>query len=265
MKSAPPKVIESIRKNKVCFKGGCLIYVLGFFQEKPAKKSSEMASSDNLASIEPWTFRPSFADSWISEAFARDTETLTKALQQSLSNYSSPDPVISPFFNLVKPETTPPPPQSAGSGSDLETSKRRNSIPATGKPTKRKSRASKRNTTTFITADPANFRQMVQQVTGVRFGGNGHLPVAPVLKPAPQRPVNRMQGCLPTLDTSAFLLDHQHQQQQVVGSTTAAEMVAAQSSSPGMNTAAALVAECGAGVDFDSFSSFPTLESWKVM
>lgn len=236
-----------------------------FFQEKPAKKSSEMASSNNLASIEPWTFRPSFADSWISEAFARDTETLTKALQQSLSNYSPPDPVISPFFNLVKPETTPPPPQSAGSGSDLETSKRRNSIPATGKPTKRKSRASKRNTTTFITADPANFRQMVQQVTGVRFGGNGHLPVAPVLKPAPQRPVNRMQGCLPTLDTSAFLLDHQHQQQQVVGSTTAAEMVAAQSSSPGMNTAAALVAECGAGVDFDSFSSFPTLESWKVM
>lgn len=222
-----------------------------------------MASSDNLASIEPWTFRPSFADSWISEAFARDTETLTKALQQSLSNYSSPDPVISPFFNLVKPETTPPP-QSAGSGSDLETSKRRNSIPATGKPTKRKSRASKRNTTTFITADPANFRQMVQQVTGVRFGGNGHVPVVPVLKPAPQRPVNRMQGCLPTLDTSAFLLDHQHQQ-QVVGSTTAAEMVAAQSSSRGMNTAAALVAECGAGVDFDSFSSFPTLESWKVM
>ncbi|KAE9465787.1 hypothetical protein C3L33_02290, partial [Rhododendron williamsianum] len=64
-----------------------------------------MASSDNLASMEPWTFRPAFADSWISEAFARDTETLTKALQKSLSNNVSAAEdgggaaAISSFFN----------------------------------------------------------------------------------------------------------------------------------------------------------------------
>ncbi|KAA8517876.1 hypothetical protein F0562_015335 [Nyssa sinensis] len=193
-----------------------------------------MTSSENLASLDPWTFRPTFADSWISETFARDTETITKALQKSISNHSETiisSDALSPFFNLVKTETTTAQTPSV-SGSDAEPAapKRRNPIPvtnSTGKTTKRKSRASKRTTTTFITADPANFRQMVQQVTGVRFS-NGLLPVAPLLKPEPQRPVNRLQGCLPTLDTSAFLLDHH---QQVLGSTSASAMVAAQPSS----------------------------------
>uniref|UniRef100_A0A5B6ZWS3 VQ domain-containing protein n=1 Tax=Davidia involucrata TaxID=16924 RepID=A0A5B6ZWS3_DAVIN len=133
-----------------------------------------MTSSENL---DPWMFRPTFADSWISEAFARDTETLTKALQKSLSNHSETimsSDAISPFFNLVKTETpTAQTPSFSSSDPDTAAPKRRNPIPITnsiGKTTKRKSRASKRTTTTFITADPANFRQMVQQVTGVRFG-----------------------------------------------------------------------------------------------
>ncbi|CAK9188663.1 unnamed protein product [Ilex paraguariensis] len=177
-----------------------------------------MASSENLATMETWAFRPTFTDSWISEAFARDTETLTKALQKSLSNHSDivTNDMISPLFNMAKHETTSVQTPSV-SGSDHETGPKRRTGVTGGKITKRKSRASKRTTTTFITADPANFRQMVQQVTGVRFG-NGQLPVAPVLKPEPQRPVNRLQYCLPTLDTSAFLLDHH---QQVVGPSSA--------------------------------------------
>ncbi|KAL6988564.1 hypothetical protein U1Q18_014316 [Sarracenia purpurea var. burkii] len=223
-----------------------------------------MTSSDNLASIEPWAFRSPFADSWISEAFAQDTETLTKALQKSLSNHAdavaAPRAVVSPFFNLAKSELPAAGTQTqSGSASDPETltSKRRTAVSVNGKPTKRKSRASKRTTTTFITADPANFRQMVQQVTGVRFGGNNELlPIAAVVKPEPQRLANRMQGCLPTLDTSAFLLE-------MAGPTASAEAGAPPSSMA--IPPPALVGDGGAGLDFESFSCFPTLESWKVM
>lgn len=203
---------------------------------------------------------PTFTDSWLSEAFARDTDTLTRALQKSLSDDSdfvTGDDAFSQVLNLVKPETTSSLQTPSVSGSDPETpaAKRRNGV-CNGKITKRKSRASKRSTTTFITADPANFRQMVQQVTGVNFGA-GQLPVSAVLKPEPQRAFNRFQGCLPTLDTSAFLLEHH---QQVTGPTSTAN------TQPGMGyTPPGLVAEGGAGFDFESFSGFPTLESWKVM
>ena len=212
-----------------------------------------MASSENLASMEPWSFRPTFADSWISEAYARDTDTLTRALQKTLSSHSdyfsgAGDSAVSPFFKSESLSVQTP----SGSGSELETAtpKRRNAAGgvAGGKISKRKSRASKRATTTFITADPANFRQMVQQVTGVRFPG-GHMPVNPVLKPEPQRAFNRLQGCLPTLDTSAFLLDHH------LPAVSQPAMTVAQPT---------MVAEGGGGgFDFESFSSFPTLESWN--
>jgi hypothetical protein len=87
------------------------------------------------------------------------------------------------------------------------------------------------------------------------------------LKPEPQRLGGRFQGgggCLPTLDTSAFLLDH-HQQQVVMGS--------ASGSSPGSGpvsfTQQPMMGDVGVGssggIDFDTFSSFPTLESWKVV
>ncbi|KAK9289475.1 hypothetical protein L1049_007630 [Liquidambar formosana] len=226
-----------------------------------------MAFSENMASIEPWSFRPGLADSWISEAFARDTETLTKALQKSLTNDSVAvtSDTISPFCNLVKPETAQTPTVSGVSGSDPETAapKRRNAIQATsgGKITKRKSRASKRCQTTFITADPANFRQMVQQVTGVRFGTT-QMPMAPILKPEPQRPGNRLHGCLPTLDTSAFLLDRHQQQHQVMGPITSSAAVQGHVS---FTPPPMMVTDGGAGLDFDTFPSFPTLESWKVM
>lgn len=222
-----------------------------------------MASfSDNLATIEtPWAFRSAFQNSWICEAFDRDTEALTKALQKSIASEaatSAPAPDDSDLLTVVKTGTTS---SSSGGGSEPETASKRtitrNVPPPNGKITKRKSRASKRSPTTFITADPANFRQMVQQVTGVRFAA-GQIPVGSVLKPEPHRGpigvVNRLQaGCLlPTLDTSAFLLEHLQQ-------------VGPPQSSLGFGPPAVQVAEGGGPrLDFDGFSSFPTLESWKV-
>lgn len=216
-------------------------------------------ASDNLMAMEqPWMLRSTFADTWFADIFTKENDTLTKALQKSISTTSSDGDAFSAELVdslFVQPEAAPPlqtPTASGGSENDAPVSKQRRIVPPTGRVAKRKSRASKRATTTFITADPANFRQMVQQVTGVRFGGlNGQLPMAPVLKPEPQRAFSRFQqanNALPTLDTSAnFFID---------------------GSAASLAAAPYMVADGGpsaAGVDFDSFCSFPTLESWKVM
>ncbi|PIN12294.1 hypothetical protein CDL12_08449 [Handroanthus impetiginosus] len=222
-----------------------------------------MASSDNLMTMEqPWLFRPTFGDAWISDVFTKETDTIAKALQKSFSANSSDGDAFSaemvePLFSKPEVAPLPTPTVSGGSENEAPVSKQRRAVPPSGRVTKRKSRASKRATTTFITADPANFRQMVQQVTGVRFSGlNGPLPMAPVLKPEPQRVIGRLQpgGGLPTLDTSAFLLD---------GSSSS--MMA---QTPAPPPPSMVVADGGAtstGLNFDSFCSFPTLESWKVM
>ncbi|PON81500.1 VQ motif containing protein [Trema orientale] len=247
-----------------------------------------MASSENLASIDPWALRPSFiGDCWISELFARDADTLTKALQKSLSNtnntFSSTTtttttnqldtPAISPTSfsdGPFKPDPLQTPTVSGLSGSDPESTapkrQRVNPVPTSGKVSKRKSRATKRSQTTFITADPANFRQMVQQVTGVRFGTAQFPASAPVLKPEPQRACSRFPvtgGCLPTLDTSALLLD----QQPVVGpmSSLVGSAPSLSTFAPPMGVTGDVGAVAGGGLDFDTFPSFPTLESWKVM
>ncbi|KAK9671276.1 hypothetical protein RND81_12G018800 [Saponaria officinalis] len=224
-----------------------------------------MATSDNMGSIETWAFRPTFETSWFSEAFARDTEALTEALTQSLS-YGSDERNVS---ISETPSMFPVQSVSSSGGSDPEVDPETVSVskrpPRNGvvrKIAKRKSRASKRSTTTFITADPANFREMVQQVTGVGVGSSQ------ILKPEPQRAgvglgpgvVARLQGVgnggymLPTLDTSAFLLDHR---QQVVGPGSVG------GGAQGFGPSAGEVG--GPGFDFDGFSCFPTLESWKVM
>ncbi|KAK9129067.1 hypothetical protein Syun_017864 [Stephania yunnanensis] len=235
-----------------------------------------MTSSENLASLDSWTFR-SLPDSWITEAFARDTETLTRALQKSLQ-YESYDSLAATINNnnnnnnvnsdssltipqnqyLIKPELTP----TTGSPvSEIDNTAKRGgggggrnpAMISGGKISKRKSRATKRSPTTFITADPENFRQMVQQVTGIQFSG-GHVPaVMPhVLKPEPQRLVvgNRIQNsCLPTLDTSSFLLNNHVD--PAVG--------------PHGHVALAQPSDGGVAFDFDALQSFPTLESWQVM
>ncbi|KAL4312169.1 hypothetical protein GQ457_01G012730 [Hibiscus cannabinus] len=190
-----------------------------------------MASSlDNLGSMELWAFRPTFTDSWLSEAFSRDTQALTRALQVSISNSHS---LLDSNLSGSDPETT-------------VTHQRTLDLPPTGKvsKSKRKSRASKRSLTTFIKADPTNFRQMVQEVTGVRVGNNAQMSPGPILKPEPQRP-----GSLPTLDTSAFLLE---QRQPSSGGVAGCGLVPLQTSMG------------GASSDYDSFPCFPTLESWKA-
>ncbi|CAI0406489.1 unnamed protein product [Linum tenue] len=255
------------------------------------------SSSENLSLFDSWNFRPTFPDSWISEAYARDTDALTRALQQSLStslpppppplDYSSAaaagggeDSLINSLLptNFAGTTSNPDTPTPISCSSDPDSaptpapkprrstnSTTTSSAPgATGKVTKRKSRAaSKKSQTTFITADPANFRQMVQQVTGgVRFTDA----MVPVLKPEPHRlggGGGGGGGLLPTLDTSAFLLDHhrQIQQQQPGGGGGGPE-------GP-MSFSQALVGDGpdggGAGLDFGTFSNFPTLESWKVI
>ncbi|OIW15192.1 hypothetical protein TanjilG_00322 [Lupinus angustifolius] len=232
-----------------------------------------MATSENLSTIESWAFRPNLSDTWFTEYIARESKTITKAFHNSISPNDAVS--VSPFLNLVNHDvsTATAPTTSTVSGisggTDQESAPKRRAIGATGKVTKRKSRASKRSHTVFITAEPANFRQMVQQVTGVRFRSSEMVTMVPVLKPEPQRVTGGVVvggHCLPTLDTSAFLLDHQ--QQQVVGPNSAG-------TGPGF---------CGVGplsfgspigmvdgsfgtsdLDFDTFSNFPTLESWKVM
>ncbi|KAB1200625.1 hypothetical protein CJ030_MR0G006816 [Morella rubra] len=223
-----------------------------------------MASSENLASIEAWPFRPAFADSWISDVFSRDTETLTRAIQKSISGANLDilqTDTVSPLLNLIKPDTAPTTPTVSGlsGGSEPETApkRQRNPIPpAGGKVSKRKSRASK------------------EVPDDLHHGRSGQLPAdgaAGAARANPearaQRPCSRFPGpgCLPTLDTSAFLLDHR--QQQVMGSNsgtgslTGVDGPGPLSFGPNM----ALADGGSVGLDFDTFPSFPTLESWKVM
>lgn len=204
-----------------------------------------------LMSLEPWAFGRPESSLWsLTESFTRDNDALTRALQISLSQTHSPS-------------GSPPPPdthsQSHGSSLPKPEPATRNPLPCSpsGRVTKRKSRASKKSPTTYITADPANFRQMVQQVTGARFGlePGAPLPVESLVRPEPRRVGfgslgEFVQGpsCLPTLDTSAGLLDR-------------ARMV-----TPELGSVGPVVGQgVGSGFDFGGFSSFPTLESWSAM
>lgn len=205
-----------------------------------------MASYDQLLAEQPWSsFRPAFSDAWISDLFTMENETLTKALQSSISGDVFSSEMLQSLYS--KADTTPvqtPTVSGVSSENEALVSKQQSrSIPPSGRVAKRKPRPSKRPAaTTFIAADPENFMQMVQQVTGVRLGGAS----VPVFKPEPRRATDG----LPTLDTSAFLLD----------SSTSYLM-----SPP---SAAAAAADGGAGSSehyFDSFCSFPTLESWKAV
>ncbi|XP_030494155.2 calmodulin-binding protein 25 [Cannabis sativa] len=209
-------------------------------------------ASENLATttIDPWVFKPTSlsADSWFSDLLNRDADSIiTKALQKSIAN-SSPPPDL-----ILHTQTLSLPQPSSTTTTMNNTTTTSNTI--TGKISKRKSRATKRSNTTFITADPANFRQMVQQVTGVRFGSApfSTSTSAPILKPEPQRACSSRfpiaNGCLPTLDTSAFLLDQP-------------PLVPLSSFSP-VSMGLGGVGEVG--LELESLPSFPTLESWKVM
>lgn len=182
----------------------------------------------------------SVLDSWTHRFFARENDAVTRALQASLLSNSSP---------AVAAEVVPSPESFSGSTSSLHLH------PSAGFPTrgrespagrvskKRKSRASKRSPTTYITADPANFRELVQRVTGTRPGDVMETTPDPALPPPPAAGAvaqgNRLR---PALDAAGLLLD----QTRFLGP----EVVA-----PGF-------------AEFDPLfllPNFPTLDSWGAM
>ncbi|XP_042466133.1 calmodulin-binding protein 25-like [Zingiber officinale] len=135
--------------------------------------------------LRPWT------NGFISQAAsARENDALTRALRMSFFSGLSSSSVAVPSPDLLSFGTSSPflllpdPP-----------------LARIGK--KRKTRPCKRSPTTYIAADPANFRQLVHQVTGVGAGGGaeGNRDEDP--------PLPDVQGSyfLPTLDTSACLLN----------------------------------------------------------
>lgn len=204
-----------------------------------------MASYDNLMMEQIWSVRPAFPDAWFSDIFTKENETLAKALQSSFTGVSSYSAGMDESL-FANPDTTPvqTPTVSGVSENDSLVPKKCRSAPPSGRVAKRKSRASKRAAmTTFIATDPENFMQMVQQVTGVSFGGLNEQP----------RPVARTHWAtdfgLPTLDTSAFLLDGGAASYQVSQPPTVEADDGARSSEH----------------YFDSFCSFPTLESWRAV
>ncbi|XP_010554748.1 PREDICTED: calmodulin-binding protein 25 [Tarenaya hassleriana] len=245
-----------------------------------------MASSEGLTSVEPWPFRQSLGvDSWLipESTFSRDSDMLTRALHKSFSTTQQhhnqillSDPLYPSALldssAISEPPLSPAPPpatnlSNVSAGSDRETAgtkRKRNGGPA-GKPLKRRSRTSKKSQTTFITADPENFRQMVQQVTGAKHIGSSHSIFAPIVKPEPQRLANLQPSDrlgLPTLDTSAFLSNH-HQESQMAGSNAFSGDGTGSVLSPITSFQSIAAAEIGgSAVEFDTY---PTLESWKVM
>ncbi|CAL9039083.1 calmodulin-binding protein 25-like [Musa acuminata AAA Group] len=202
--------------------------------------------ADNCSVLDPWMYR--FESAWISEAFARDNDALTRALRTSISDTSS--------SGAGAPSASPDTPSAATSPNPLLLSRRhqlapRNPLGAApaGRVSKRKSRSSKRSPTTYINADPAHFREMVQRITGVRLDGEL---AEPLVKPEPVRPAVGARAalqylCLPTLDTSAFLLDQRTADVGDGGS------LGPPPDAPAFDLAALLS------------PVFPTLESWGVM
>lgn len=197
-----------------------------------------------------WQMHPTFDDCLIQDIFTMESETLNNALQKSFAgNHPSyaEDLLSAQMVESFFAAPVPTPTAFGGLENDAPFSRTHQSVAPSGRVTKRKSRGTKRaTTTTFITADPSNFRKMVQQVTGGSFVlMDEYFPVSPVLKPEPCRPMNGLQPCggLHTIDSPVFPL---------------------QDSSAQLLPPPAAVADGGA-TQFDSFGGFPTLGSWKVM
>ncbi|OAY73013.1 calmodulin-binding protein 25-like [Ananas comosus] len=179
------------------------------------------------SSLDPW-LSPLLAPeaALISDyAFARDNEALAGALRIS----PSPDSAS------AGPELAFPAP----AGADPRGSNPVRLAPA-GRIRKRKRRASRRSPTTYISADPANFREMVQLVTGIRF--------EPGSAVEPDRAGFEQSLLLPALDSSAF----------------------SQPDRAGTDRPVAVDVSLGPGsiegpvYGFDPTPCFPTLESWSV-
>ncbi|KAM0896609.1 hypothetical protein ACQ4PT_023078 [Festuca glaucescens] len=138
----------------------------------------------------------------------------------------------------------------------------------TGRVSKRKPRASRRPPTTYISADPADFRRMVQEITGFGVPSAERASTAA----APRRP-DPLAFVLPTLDTSAcFMLDQAPPPQQQQRCEARASGGAARAMDPEAADAGAddssllLMQELEAMMSAPAaVSGFPTLESWGMI
>jgi len=235
-----------------------------------------MASSEGLTNVDPWLYRQGFnVDSWLlPDTFSHDSDLLARALHTTVT--SSTPHTLSPSSAFYDSAAVSQPSSTytlSSGGSDPEiirggAKRKRNCLAAVSggsqaKSTKRRSRASKKSQTTFITADPSNFRQMVQQVTGSNYDTSSVF-YAPIVKPEPHRLNNRLPSekstAVPTLDTSAFLSNH-HQESLVAGNAFSGNGGVGLPSSKSNAT----MEGGGSAVEFDTYPTFPTLESWKVM
>ncbi|WOK95923.1 transmembrane protein 56 isoform X1 [Canna indica] len=126
--------------------------------------------ADNYSALDPWTNFPDSA--WMAEAFAPGGDALTHTLQVSLS--SSPTALRRQIHVAPAPDGR------------------------LSKPKRRSRAAATQPLTTYIIADPDNFREMVQRITGLQG--------IEFAEAAPREPAALQQICLPTLDTSAPFL-----------------------------------------------------------
>jgi len=238
-----------------------------------------MVTSEGLASVDSWLYRQGFnVDSWLlSDTFSHDNDLLARALHTTVTAPHTLTP-SSAFFDssaVSHPSSTNTLSSTVSGASDPEiigggAKRKRNCLLTDGKAAKRRARASKKSQTTFITADPSNFRQMVQQVTGAKYidDSSSFGIFDPIVKPEPLRFVNKLpcgpsdrSTAVPMLDTSAFLSNH-HQENLAVGNAFSGN-----SSSVGLPSGkpSATADPGGSAVEFDNYPTFPTLESWKVM
>ncbi|ERM98256.1 hypothetical protein AMTR_s00095p00177830 [Amborella trichopoda] len=213
-----------------------------------------------MTSDNGWTVRPLNSDSWLSNPFARDADAaLTRALQCQLSqthnadaNLTRADDRFFPRAEVMSLTRVVQKEQSAATSSSTSseneapfsaTLRRNLTSTVSGKIAKRKSRAQIKSPTTFINADPSNFRQLVQEITGIRLPYSPGNQIPGILKPEPQRPP-KFQTLPSTLDS-----DHALMLGQAHGNVHQAHLPIMESPM----------------FDFQAFQSFPTLESWRTL
>ena len=163
-----------------------------------------------------------YTDAAIARALHFSTTTMSthdsSSSSSSLSHHHHSPLLLSALADLPSPYYYAPPPHAAATCCDsvlvadsprrrTSPTHRHNHAPAGARAGKRRSRASKRAPTTYISTDPANFRLMVQQITGVQAGVDdlqAMLQVQQALDAA---------ALLPAADEASALRQHQLQQQ----------------------------------------------------
>ncbi|CAO2162168.1 unnamed protein product [Urochloa humidicola] len=223
----------------------------GFFPA--AAFENEALTSALRASMAPANASPAAKAFYSSPATPSSS---TSSASELLSTSGGHD-ALAPASRPAAADARPPPARALKQG------------PKGGRVAKRKTRPWRRAQTTYITADAANFRRMVQEITGLPVAG-GHassFPAASVSTAATAAsptwtPAPAPAFVLPTLDTSAFLLD------SATAAPAAVPEAKCSSGSASIATAAAAgdrdssaLLEMEAMIDFP----FPTLESWGFM